>query len=325
MKTTSHTPSDLTLDQIMQRFATDEDARKYLEMIRWPNGPVCPRCGNAAPDRIYEIAPNPAKKIRVGVRDCAECKRQFTVTVGTIFEDSHIPLRKWLVAWYMLCSSKKGIAALQIQRMLDIGSYRSAWFMMHRIRYALRDPVFADKLGGDGGTVEVDETYVGGKPRPKAGEPKAKRGRGTKKVPVVALVERGGRARSKMIGGADSKTLKTAIRENVDYATRIVTDEWSAYRGIGAEFGGGHETVNHGSGEYARGDAHTNTAEGYFAILKRGLMGVYHHVGTQYLDQYLAEFDFRYSHRSATDGMRTVAGIQKIEGKRLMLRRSREA
>jgi transposase-like protein len=157
MKTTSYTPGDLTLDQIMQRFATDEDARKYLEMIRWPNGPICPHCGNAALDRIYEIAPNPAKKIRPGLRHCAECKGQFTVTVGTIFEDSRIPLRKWLIAWYMLCSSKKGIAALQMQRMLDIGSYRSAWFMMHRIRYALRDPVFADKLGGDGGTVEVDE------------------------------------------------------------------------------------------------------------------------------------------------------------------------
>jgi hypothetical protein len=199
------TPPDLTLDQIMQRFATDETAREYLEMIRWPNGPVCSHCGNAKPDRIYEIAPNPAKKIRPGLRECAECGEQFTVTIGTIFESSKIPLRKWLVAWYMLCTSKKGIAALQIQRMLDIGSYRSAWFMMHRIRYALRDPMFADKLGGNGGTVEVDETYVGGKPRPQSGEPKSKRGRGTKKVPVVALVERGGRVRSKMITSARGK------------------------------------------------------------------------------------------------------------------------
>jgi hypothetical protein len=321
MEPTPPTPNDLTLDQIMQRFATDAAARKYLEMIRWPDGPACPHCGNADADRIYDIAPNPERKIRAGLRDCGACHSQFTVTVGTIFEDSKIPLRKWLVAWYMLCSSKKGVAALQIQRQLDIGSYRSAWFMMHRIRYALRDPMFADKLGGNGGTVEVDETYVGGKPRPQSGGEKPKRGRGTKKIPVVSLVERGGRARSKMITGADSKTLKTAIRQNVDRSSRIMTDDWASYRGIGTEFTGGHQTVNHSAGEYARGDAHTNTAEGYFAILKRGIMGIYHHVGTQYLDQYLAEFDFRYSNRSVTDGARTVAGLRKVEGKRLMLRR----
>ncbi len=317
---TDRTPADLTLDQIMARFATDDAAREYLELIRWPNGPVCPHCGNADPDRVYDIAPNPAKKIRPGLRHCAACDSQFTVTVGTIFEDSHIPLRKWLVAWYMLCSSKKGVAALQIQRQLDIGSYRSAWFMMHRIRYALRDPVFADKLGGDGGVVEVDETYVGGKPRPEAGAEKPKRGRGTKKTPVVTLVERGGRARSKMITGADAKTLKTAIRDSVDRSARIMTDEWPSYRGLDAEFAG-HETVNHSAGEYARGDAHVNSAEGYFALLKRGIMGIYHHIGTQYLDQYLAEFDFRYSYRSTTDGARTVAGLRKVDGKRLMLRR----
>jgi transposase-like protein len=319
---TPQTPPDLTLDEIMARFSTDEAAREYLELIRWPNGPVCPHCGNGDRERIYDIAPNPARKIRHGLRDCAECHSQFTVTVGTIFEDSKIPLRKWLVAWYMLCSSKKGVAALQIQRQLDIGSYRSAWFMMHRIRYALRDPVFADKLGGAGGVVEVDETYVGGKPRPEAGAEKLKRGRGTKKTPVVTLVERGGRARSKMITGADAKTLKAAIRATVDPSARIMTDEWPSYRGIGAEFAGGHDTVNHSAGEYARGDAHVNSAEGYFALLKRGIVGIYHHVGTQYLDQYLAEFDFRYSERSATDGARLIAGIRKIDGKRLMLRRS---
>jgi transposase-like protein len=147
--TSERTMPDLTLDQVMERFAADNGARKYLEMIRWPNGTICPHCGNADPDRIYEIAPNPARKIRPGLRECGACHSQFTVTVGTIFEDSHIPLRKWLVAWNMICSSKTGVAALQIQRRLDIGSYRSAWFMMHRIRYALRDPVFSDKLGSD--------------------------------------------------------------------------------------------------------------------------------------------------------------------------------
>ena len=148
------TPAELTLDQIMAHFGTDDAARDYLETVRWPNGPVCPHCGNADGARIYDIAPNPEKKIRAGLRECKECGDQFTVTVGTIFHKSHIPLRKWLVAWYMLCTSKKGVSALQIQRMLGLGSYRSAWFMMHRIRYALRDPVFTDKLGGNGGTVE---------------------------------------------------------------------------------------------------------------------------------------------------------------------------
>jgi transposase-like protein len=185
------TPEGVTLDEIMQRFGTDEAAREYVEAVRWPNGPVCPHCGNNDQTRLYEIAANPAKKIRAGLRECRECGKQFTATVGTIFEDSHIPLRKWLIAWYMLCSSKKGVSALQIQRMLGLGSYRSAWFLMHRIRYALRDPVFSDKLGGGGGTVEVDETYVGGKPRKGADAPKVKRGRGTRKLWWSGTAQRG--------------------------------------------------------------------------------------------------------------------------------------
>lgn len=154
------TPKGLTLIQIMDRFPTDEKARAYLEAVRWPDGPFCPHCGNADPKAIWALKANPGKKVRAGLRECGACGKQFTVTVGTIFEDSKIPLRKWLIAWYLLCSCKKGISALQIQRQLELGSYRTAWFMMHRIRYALRQPEFSDKLGG---TVEVDETYVGGK------------------------------------------------------------------------------------------------------------------------------------------------------------------
>jgi transposase-like protein len=191
------TPPDLTLDQIMARFSSDEAAREYLEAVRWPNGPVCPHCGNTNSARIYDIAANVAKKIRPGLRECKACGRQFTVTIGTIFEDSKIPLRKWLVAWYMLCSSKKGISALQMQRMLDIGSYRSAWFMMHRIRYALRDPIFSDKLGG-GGTVEADETCVGCKG--KGMGPGYRRN----KMAVAALLERGSRGRSRSFHRIDA-------------------------------------------------------------------------------------------------------------------------
>jgi transposase-like protein len=316
----TNTPENLTLTEIMAHFETDEAARAYLEAVRWPNGPTCPHCGNADAKTIYDIAANRAKKVRAGLRECGECHGQFTVTVGTIFEDSHIPLRKWLVAWYMLCTSKKGVSALQIQRMLEIGSYRSAWFMMHRIRFALRDPEFADKLGEGGGTVEADETYVGGKPRKQAGNPPLKRGRGTKKVPVVALVERGGRVRSRRVKNVTAKTLDAALAEHVDPSAHLMADDWKAYRRPGKRFAS-HSIVNHTAGEYARGNAHTNTAEGFFSLFKRGLTGTFHHICHQYLDQYLGEFDFRYNHRKVTDGQRTLAGLKKTEGKRLMLHR----
>lgn len=310
----SDTPNDLNLDQIMAHFATDEAARAFLEGVRWPNGPVCPHCGNADRAAIYDIAENAASEVRAGLRECKACGEQFTVTVGTIFESSHIPLRKWLVAWYMLCSSKKGISALQMQRMLGIGSYRTAWSMMHRIRYALRDPVFADKLGVGGGTVEADETYVGGKVR---GMGRAYKGN---KTPVVALVERGGRVRSRTVGKVTGETLKKVLTERVDPSAHLMTDELPAYRKPGKHFAS-HQSVNHSAGEYARGKAHTNTVEGYFSLLKRGVVGTFHHVSEQHLDLYLSEFDFRYTHRDDTDGARTVAGLKKVEGKRLMLRR----
>src|SRR5947208_12139902 len=181
------TPEDLTLDGIQQRFGTDETAGQYLEEIRWPNGVVCPHCETAKQKRIWEIKANEAAKIRPGLYHCAECGKQFTVTVGTIFEDSHIPLRKWLVAWYLLCSSKKGISSLQIKRMLGLGSYRSALFMMHRMRYALAHPAFTGMLKG---VVEVDETYIGGKMSGMGRGP-----HGPNKTCVVSLVERGGNAR----------------------------------------------------------------------------------------------------------------------------------
>lgn len=310
----SATPENLTLDQIMAHFGTDEAAREYLEATRWPNGPVCPHCGNDDRACIYDITPNPAKKIRAGLRECKACGKSFTVTVGTIFADSKIPLRKWLVAWYMLCTSKKGVSALQIQRMLAIGSYRSAWFMMHRIRFALRDPVFADKLGGGGGTVEADETYVGGKVK---GMGRAYKGN---KTPVVALVERGGRVRSRSVGKVTGKTLRQVLDTHLDPSANLMTDDLPAYRKPGKRFAS-HETVNHSAGEYVRGNAHTNTVEGYFALFKRGVHGTFHHIGHQYIDQYLAEFDFRYNHRAVTDGERTIVGLKKVEGKRLMLHR----
>lgn len=313
-KTDQPDANDLTLDQIMTRFATDEAARGYLESIRWPNGPECPHCGNADRATLYDIAANTDRGVREGLRECKACGDQFTVTVGTIFESSKVPLRKWLVAWHLLCSSKKGISALQIQRMLDIGSYRTAWFMMHRIRYALRDPVFADKLGAKGGIVEADETYVGGKVK---GMGRAYKGN---KTPVVALVERGGRVRARSVGNVTGKTLKKVLSEHVDPSANLMTDDLPAYRKPGKDFAS-HRVVNHSAGEYVRGEAYTNTVEGYFSLLKRGVVGTFHKISKQHIDQYLAEFDFRYNYRDVTDGARTVAGLRKIEGKRLMLRR----
>ena len=303
-----NTPDDLTLDQIMCHFATDDAARGYLESVRWPNGPVCAHCGET--EKVTRLE---GKSHRAGLFQCNACKEQFTVTVGTIFEKSHIPLRKWLVAWYMLCASKKGVSALQIQRMLGIGSYRTAWFMMHRIRYALRDPVFADKLGSSGGTVGVDETYVGGKLK---GKGRAYKGN---KMAVVSLVERGGRVQSQSVKKVTGKMLKGALDAHLDPTASLMTDDLAGYRKPGKRFAS-HQIVNLSAGEYARDEVHTNPVEGYFPLFKRGVNGTYLHIGHQYVDQYPAEFDFRYSHRQATDGARMIAGLKKIEGKRLVLR-----
>jgi transposase-like protein len=309
------TPEDLTLDDIQSRFATDEAARKYLEEIRWPNGVVCPHCKNADQTKFYTIKANTVSKVRNGLRQCVECKKQFTCTVGTIFEDSHIPLRKWLVAWYLLCSSKKGISSLQIQRMLGLGSYRSALFMMHRIRYALKHPAFTKQLSG---IIEMDETYVGGKLKG------GKRGRGAvqNKTPVVALVERGGDVRSMVMERVTGRNLISAIREHVEVGSTVCTDDYGAYRKMPLIYT--HKSVKHSRKEYARREkdltVHTNTVEGNFSLLKRGIIGTFHQVSKKHLPLYLAEFDHRYNHRKTTDGERTVAALRLAEGKRLTLK-----
>jgi transposase-like protein len=307
------TQDDLTLIQIIDQFPTDEAAREHLEGIRWAHGIVCPHCGCKDQSKFSPIAANPEKKVRAGLRWCASCEKQFTVTIGTIFEDSHIPLRKWLIAWYLICSSKKGISSLQLQRLLELGSYRSALFMAHRIRFALKDPVFDTKLSG---TVEVDETYVGGKQQGV--------GRGSKKgkVPVVSLLERGGRVRSQVMVRLSGKNLKQAIKDNVAVNSEVHTDENCKYRGLDPEKYS-HHTVMHYIKEYTRREptriVTTNGVEGFFSLLKRGVVGTFHHVSEQHLPLYLAEFDHRHNCRKMTDGERTINGLQKVEGKRLML------
>jgi transposase-like protein len=299
-------PINLHLAQIGRW--TEDEARQFIEQVRWPSGLICVHCGSAA---VYRLG---GKATRPGLFKCRDCKGQFTVRVGTIFEDSHIPLHKWVLALHLMVSSKKGISAKQLQRNLGLASYQSAWHMAHRIRHAMSNP--------DGGfltgAVEVDETYVGGKPRPKAGELRqAKRGRGTKKTPVVALVERNGGVRTRVIEHVDAKTLKGAIREHVNKKATIYTDEWGSYVGIGSEFAGGHKTVNHGRGEYVNGDANANTVESFFALLRRGVYGTFHHVSKQHLQRYCDEFSFRWDRRSLEDGERTVDVIQGAGGKRL--------
>ena len=263
---------------------SEDEARTMLENIRWANGPMCPHCGNL---NVIELS---GSSTRPGVKKCRDCRRQFTVTVGTIFESSHIPLRNWVYAFGRMCASKKGISALQLQRELGI-TYKTAWFMSHRIRCTMQDTtVVGTKLSG---TVEVDETYVGGKPRYKG---QSKRGRGTKKTPVLALIERNGNARTHVICNVTSNTLKNSIRKHIDSSARIMTDDNPSYRGIGAEFEGGHEAVKHSVKEYARKDgANINTAESYFAIMKRGIYGTFHHVSTRHLPRYCDEFDFRWN------------------------------
>ena len=301
------TPVDLTLDEIQSRFGTDEAARAYLEEIRWPNGIVCPHCKNADQGKFWTIKSSAVAEVRKGLRQCVECKKQFTVTVGTIFEDSHIPLRKWLVAWYLLCSSKKGISSLQIQRMLGLGSYRSALFMMHRIRFALKHPAFSEKLMG---TIEVDETYVGGKSRG--------RGHIQNKTAVVSLVQRDGDVRSMVMERVTGRNLKKFVRDNVVICSPVYTDEHQGYVGLAPKFV--HDAVKHGRKEYVRGNVHTNTAEGFFSLLKRGVIGTFHQVSRKHLPLYVAEFDHRYNHRKTTDGERTVAALRLAEGKRLTLK-----
>ncbi len=287
---------------------TEKESRDYLESIRWPDGAICAHCQSKNVSRLG------GKAGEKGQFKCKnkECRKKFTVTVGTLFADSHIPLSKWLLAFHLVCSSKKGMSAHQLHRELGI-TYKSAWFMAHRIRYAMTQEPLSTMLTG---TVEVDETYVGGKS-------KGKRGRGAdKKTPVVALVERNGKVKSKPVKRVTAKELKGAIRENVTTESTIMTDEWPSYKGIGKEYEGGHHVVNHGQGEYARGDVNTNSAESYFALLKRGVNGTFHHVSEKHLHRYCDEFSFRWGHRKDKDSERRDAALKLIEGRRLLYKKS---
>jgi transposase-like protein len=298
-------------------FNNEEAARRHYEASRWPNGPVCPRCGVVG--NSVELK---GKSTRPGVYNCRDCDKPFTATIGTIFERSHIPLHKWLLAIRLMSSSKKGMSAHQLWRMLGFGSYRTAWFMMHRIRESMRElhPEDADPLGGEGKTVEIDETFVGGLEKNKHRSKRQHVGTGgAGKEAVFSLVERGGKVRSHHVPAVTAATLRPILTAQVHEATFVMTDEGATAKSLGRGFAK-HGMVNHSIGEYVRGEIHTNTIEGYFSIFKRGINGVYHHVSQQHLKRYLAEFDFRYNERIAlgvTDAERAEKLLRGTVGKRM--------
>jgi transposase-like protein len=296
-------------------FHDETQAFAHLERILWPNGPVCPHCGSAS-GKHYDL-----RKTRVGLRKCSDCRKQFTVKVGTVFECAHVPLHKCLQAVHLLCSSKKGISSHQLHRVLEV-QYKTAWFLSHRIREAMRSGDLAP-MGGPGSIVEVDETFIGKKP----GAPK-KRGYGHKNA-VLSLVDRqSGEVRSFHVDGTKASDLVPILKANIAKETAIMTDEAGQYQKLGDDFAS-HDSVNHSQGEYVRYEAekviHTNTAEGYYSVFKRGMTGVYQHCSEKHLHRYVGEFDFRYTNRSARgceDQERATRALKGIQGKRLTYRAS---
>jgi hypothetical protein len=313
-------------------FQDADKARAHLEATRWPNGPICPHCGvvddatRLPAQRGRATKAHPDGALRAGVVQCNACRGQFSVTVGTVFESSKVPLNKWLLATYLMSSSKMGYSAHQLHRTLGV-TYKTAWFMCHRIREAM-NPTSPAPIGGEGKVVEVDETYVGGK---EANKHRSKRATkfdhlGNKQA-VVTLVQRDGSARSFHVANVTSKTLRPIIVKTADRASHLMSDSARMYPAVGREFAA-HSSVDHSAGEYVRGGFHhSNTVENYFSILKRGITGTFLHVSQAHLGRYLAEFDFRYSNRSGlgvNDTMRTDEALRGIGGKRLTYRRPSE-
>jgi len=287
-------------------FSDVDKAREHLERINWPEGPFCPHCGECENVKRLE-----GKSTRAGLIQCNSCHGNFTVTVGTLFERSKVPLNKWMLASYLLAASKKGMSAHQLHRMLGV-TYKTAWFMMHRIRAAMVDE--SGPLGGPGMIVEADEAFVGGKQGNRAYRKVAP------KKKVVSLIERGGRARSFHIANIHANTVRGALVTNIDRASTLMTDEARVYWSVGKEFARHGHTL-HAGRHYAKGDIHSNSAENFFSILKRGVIGTYHHWSEAHMHRYLAEFDFRYSTKDITDAERSTELLKGIVGKRLTYRR----
>ena len=290
-------------------FTNETEATAHMEADRWPDGISCPLCGSINVHRM-------AGKTQAGMLLCNDCRNKFTVRTGTVFERSHIPLHKWLLATHLMAASKKGMSALQLQRMLGLGSYRSAWFMCHRIREAMK-PVSPAPVGGGNKVIEADETFIGGKAKNRAYAKKE-----PKKHAVLALVERDGESRSFHVANVKGKTLHEAIIHNASRKSHLMTDEAGAYIAIGREFAA-HSAVNHSASEYARGGfVHTNTAECRFSIMKRAVFGAHHSISEAHLPRYLMEWDFKFNTRKISDGERAALALRGAEGKRLTYRQA---
>jgi transposase-like protein len=311
----------MTVDLTDPVFHDEDKAREWLETSRWPNGPVCPHCGSVRVARMGGTSGRP------GLFYCPDCRGQFTVRTGQVMERSHVPLTKWVLAYQLMASSKKGISAHQLHRTAHV-AYNTAWFMCHRIREAMREenPTL---LGGEGKVIEADEMYHGKRKtqhaRNKYSPPPTKGGKsgGAQKRPIFGLVERGGKARAFHVPQVTAANLREKLIEHTDRASRLHTDESNLYPRTGEEFAS-HETVNHGAKEFARGDVTTNSVEGFFGIFKRGMTGVYQHCAEHHLQRYLDEFSFRYSNRvrlGINDAERAAIALKNGEGKRLTYRR----
>lgn len=308
------TKGDPVIEAIPLACADERAAVEFMEKQRWGDTPSCPHCGDL---NVYQM-----KDAKTGERQanyrwrCRGCKEQFTVRIGTVLEDSRIPFRHWCYAFWRAATSKKGVSALEIHRHTGL-SYKSSLFLLNRIRCAM-DEAPATPLSG---TIEVDELYVGGKPR--TGQNGKQRGKADK-TPVLGMLERGGRVRAKVVASVGADDLREAMKAHIDFAnSRLMSDEYSAYRPIGREFRRGHETVNHSAKEYVRGDVTTNRVEGFFSLMRRSIDGIYHNISPEHLPKYVAECSFRYSHRELTDGQRTVQAIRSGIGKRLTYEESK--
>ncbi|MFZ0480689.1 MAG: IS1595 family transposase [Terriglobales bacterium] len=301
--------------EALKNASVDEvKAVAFMEKQRWGSDPACPRCGDV---EVYQMMTGEQRNKDYRWR-CRGCKVMFTVRTGTIFEETRLPLRVWVYAIWKACSSKKGISALQLSREMEI-THKSALFILRRIRHGLGE-VIEPRLTG---TIEVDELYVGGKPRYKG---VSKPGKGSDRTPVIGIVQRGGDVRFRMMERVTSMNIASFIAENADLSCRVITDEAPVYKFVGKHFEGGHEVVTHSAKEYVRKgtDVHSNTVEGVFSLIRRGMMGTFHSVSRKHLPNYLNEFQFRWNTRKMDDGQRVSAAIKAIDGKRLQYRESVE-
>lgn len=314
-------PDEITLVKLAQDYANKADARQLMEKILWPDGPVCPHCKSKD---VYRLKHRENTTTRPGLLKCSSCRKQFTITVGTILEGSHLPISTWLMAIFLMCSSKKGMSAHQIHRMLGV-TYKTAWFLCHRIRFAIGKGPLAEMLKG---TVECDETFVGGKPR--VGDKLAKEGhrggyrKDSSKVPVVALIQRDGDVRTQVVASVSQKNLRQFVETNIDKKSTIQTDQFGMYRTLFYPWKE-HQVVNHSAGEYARKNpdgsvSHVNNCESFFSLIKRGVYGAFHHVSPEHLPRYCDEFSFRWNNRKVSDGQRMTTALAMTVGKRLTYR-----